>query len=174
MKKSAIQIDTGYFGRYIQLAGDGELVEELEGSLQTLTGLDTEHLKRVGEQVYAPGKWTVRDIIQHVTDTERIFQYRALRFARKDPAPLPGFEQDDYARWAGAGERELSELLEELKTVRLSTIFLFRGFSDDALQRRGTAGGNLLSVLATGFVITGHQEHHLRIIREKYLPLAAG
>lgn len=171
MKKSAIQIDPGYFSRYINLAGDGELDEELEASIRALDELDLEALERVGDRTYLPGKWTLKTIFQHMIDTERVFQYRALRFGRNDLTPLHGFEQDDYAMAAETDARQLADLLEELKTVRKSSILLFRPLSDEALQRTGIASGNNLSVLAIGFLIAGHQLHHLNIIRTKYLPL---
>ncbi|QEC53233.1 DinB family protein [Anseongella ginsenosidimutans] len=171
MKKSAIQIDPGYFSRYINVAGDGELYEELDKSLRVLDELDIKALERVGDQVYAPGKWSLKTIFQHMIDTERIFQYRALRFARNDLTPLHGFEQDDYAKQAGEEGKDLAGLLEELKIVRRAGILLFRGLSSEALQRAGIASGNELSVLAIGFLIVGHQIHHLNIIRSKYLPL---
>lgn len=172
MKKSDILIDPGYFSRYIQLTGNGELSEELQDSVSALDSLDRTALERVGDRAYAPGKWTLKAVLQHMIDTERVFQYRALRFGRNDLTPLHGFEQDDFANHAGADRRDLAGLLEELKTVRQSTIHLFSSFPEEALQRSGIASGNEISVLAIGFLIAGHQIHHLNIVREKYLPLA--
>ncbi|MFS8615669.1 MAG: DinB family protein [Solitalea sp.] len=172
MKKSAIQIDTGYFSRYIELAGDGNLNEELENKIRMLDQLDLKTLERVGDLRYAPGKWTLKSVIQHMIDAERIFQYRALRFARGDRTPLHGFEQDDYAAAAETRHRGMADLMEEWRTVSQSSLALFRSLPKEALQQTGVASGNTLSVLALGFLIVGHQIHHLRIIRERYLPLA--
>lgn len=172
MKKSAIEADPGYFRKYIDLAGDGELDGELEDSLHSLETIDAGILERVGDRTYSPGKWTLKAVLQHMIDTERVFQYRALRFARNDRTPLHGFEQDDFARNAGAEKRDFTALLEELKTVRRSTILLFGSLPEEALQRTGMASGAKLSVLALGFLIIGHQVHHLNIIRTRYLPLA--
>jgi uncharacterized damage-inducible protein DinB len=118
---------------------------------------------------YALGKWTIKDILQHLIDSERIFAYRALRFARKDATPLPGFTEDDFANEAGGSERSIRDLLTELAIVRESTLALFRTFSDEVLKRRGEASGTEMSVRALGFVIIGHQNHHQRIFEERYL-----
>ncbi|HYH56347.1 MAG TPA: DinB family protein [Anseongella sp.] len=171
MKKSAIHIDPGYFSRYINLAGDTGINETLAEGLEELEQLDLEALERVGDKTYAPGKWTLKDIFQHMSDTERVFQYRALRFARNDSTVLPGFEQDLFAAEARAVRRTLDDLIRELLIVRQSSICFFRDLEEETLQRTGIASGNRLSVLAIGFVIAGHQVHHLNIIREKYLTL---
>lgn len=172
MKKTAILTARNYFSTYIDLAGDGDLITELEHSLRELDHLDMPALERVGDRTYALGKWTLKQLIQHMTDAERIFQYRALRFARNDQTSLPGFEQDDYAEVAEVMHRQISDLLDEFRTVRQSSIVLFRNLSDEALLRTGMASGNQLSVLGVGFLIVGHQLHHLKIIRDRYLPLA--
>lgn len=174
MKRTAIQIDTGYFSRYIDQVEDISLSEALAKGLLELEQLNLEELERVGDRTYAPGKWTLRDIFQHMIDTERVFLYRALRFARNDSTPLPGFEQNEFAAEARANRRSLPDLLRELKAVRQSGISLFGSLDETLLQRTGEASGNKLSVLAIGFVIAGHQVHHLNIIRNKYLPLGKG
>jgi uncharacterized damage-inducible protein DinB len=121
------------------------------------------------EYRYAGGKWTIKEIILHIADDERIYAYRALRFARNDGTELPGFDQDDYARYAGAQERTMASLLEEFRTVRMATLSLFDGLSDEALTRSGVASGNRMSVRAIAYHIAGHELRHRNLIRERYL-----
>jgi len=118
---------------------------------------------------YAEGKWTVKEILAHIADDERIYAYRALRFARNDRTELPGFEQDDYALHSGANERRVEDILNEFTAVRRATIALFEGLDDKALTRAGTADGKLMSVRAAAYHIAGHEMRHLNIIRERYL-----
>ena len=118
--------------------------------------------------VYAEGKWTFKEILVHVIDTERIFNYRALRFARNDSTELQGFDHDFYNKNVSATSRELEELLDEFKTVRASSISLYKSFSEEVLLRKGSASGNIISVRAIGFLISGHQKHHLKIFKERY------
>ena len=118
---------------------------------------------------YADGKWTIKETLVHIIDDERIYAYRAMCFARKEPGPLPGFDQDIYARYSHANERELDNIFTEYEAVRNSTIALFNGFSAEALLRKGMADGNQASVRALGYHIAGHEMHHLNIIRENYL-----
>lgn len=121
------------------------------------------------EHRYAPGKWSIKEVVQHVNDAERIFAYRALRFARNDATALPGFEENDYAPASEADRRALRDLWEEHQTIRRSTIQLFNSFTTPMLERKGTAGDNLISVQSLGWVIAGHAEHHWNIINERYL-----
>ena len=118
---------------------------------------------------YAEGKWTIKDIIQHLIDCERIFSYRALCFARNDKTFLPGFEENDYAIEAKGRNRSLISLLTELSAIRQSTILLFKDFTNQELLRLGTASNNPMSVRAVGFIIIGHQNHHQKIFEERYL-----
>ncbi len=118
---------------------------------------------------YANEKWTLAEVLMHVIDAERIFQYRALRFARNDSTPLPGFDQDIYVPESNASKKGKSEIKEEYRTLRDSTISLFQSFDDQALKRMGTASGSGMSVRALGFIICGHQAHHMQIIRQRYL-----
>jgi len=126
--------------------------------------------ERDGSFRYAPGKWTVKEVLGHITDTERIFAYRALRFARADQTPLPGFEQDDYVRSGGFSERTLADLAEEFGTVRSASISLFRSFKQDAWPRRGKANEKEVTVRALAFITAGHQIHHRIILEERYFP----
>jgi len=118
---------------------------------------------------YSEGKWTVKDIILHLIDAERIFAYRALRIARNDKTELPGFEENEYVVEANASDRSLSSLLEEYKMVRNSTICLFKSFTNEQLERLGVASESSVSVRAIGVIIQGHEKHHLEIIKERYL-----
>lgn len=171
MKKSAIPRNASYFDRYIDLVEDIDLNLALEQSMQELEQFDLQPLKALGDRVYAPGKWTVKDLIQHLSDCERVFQYRALRFARHDETPLPGFDEDLFAANAGATRHSLEDLLDEFRTLRKSSLQLFRSFDEAALRRQGVMYKAELPVHAIGFIIAGHQIHHFNILRERYLPL---
>ncbi len=118
---------------------------------------------------YAADKWTVRELLCHVIDAERIFAYRALRFARNDKTPLAGFEENDYAPQANAAGRSLEKITAEMAHLRSSTIDLFEGFTPEMLTRKGTSNKNELSVVALGFIIAGHETHHCHILKERYL-----
>lgn len=171
MKKSDLSWAPGYFDTYINKVADVELTEALAQSLADLHNLDVAKLRSLGDQVYAPGKWTVRDIIQHLSDCERVFSYRALRFGRNDSRALPSFDENLFAETAGANSRPLEQVLEELKLVRASTIALFDTFSEEALRRLGVMANMELPVLALGFTLVGHQIHHFGILKERYFPL---
>jgi uncharacterized damage-inducible protein DinB len=118
---------------------------------------------------YADGKWTIRELLCHMIDAERIFAYRALRFARNDKTPLAGFEENDYAPQANASGRSLQKIAAEMAHLRSSTIDLFEGFTPEMLIRKGTANTNELSVIVLGFIIAGHETHHCNVLRERYL-----
>jgi hypothetical protein len=118
---------------------------------------------------YAVGKWTLKELIQHIIDTERIFCYRALCFSRNDKTSLPGFDQDLFIEAGNANERSYEALLDETAAVRTATISLFKSFSDEALERVGVGSGNSMSVRAAGLIISGHQNHHVQIAEERYL-----
>ena len=157
-----------YFSKYIELVqGDvlSAMATQIGKSLATLRKIsDQDSLKR-----YEPGKWSVREIIGHVIDAERVFAYRALRFARNDPQGLAGFEQDDYVAAARSDTRPWSDILEEFELVRRANVLMFRGFDREAWLRQGVSNQNPISVRALASIIAGHELHHLRIIREKYL-----
>src|SRR5258708_34763291 len=126
--------------------------------------------ERDGSFRYAPGKWTVKEVLGHITDTERIFTYRALRFARADQTALPGFEQDDYVRSGAFGERTLAGLAEEFGAVRGASIALFRSFKEDVWPRRGLPNQKEVTVPALAFISADHQIHHRIILEEGYCP----
>jgi hypothetical protein len=121
------------------------------------------------EYSYAPGKWTTKEVLQHIIDTERVFAYRALCIARNERADLPGMDEDAYQAESRAGRRSIPAIMRELEAVRFATVELFESFDDEALARSGTANGKHITVPALGWIIAGHTMHHLRIIRERYL-----
>ena len=157
-----------YDARYVDLVPDGDLLGtlagQIDGTLAELRGITEEDSLRP----YAPGKWSVREVVGHMIDTERIFAYRALRFARHDGTALPGFEQDGYMTPAQFNQRPWADLLDEFETVRRSNLLMFRGFSAEAWLRRGIASGNTLSVRAAACLIAGHERHHMRVLREMF------
>lgn len=171
MKRSEITVLPEYFDRYINLVEDIELVVALERSYSALTTLDLARMEQLGDKVYAPGKWTVRDIFQHLVDTERILSYRALRFARKDRTPLPGFDENNFAEASPANTRNLEDIINELKIVRQSSLLMCKSFDDGAMNRVGVSSNKEISVVAIGFTIVGHQAHHLAVIERLYIPL---
>lgn len=118
---------------------------------------------------YAAGKWTVAEALMHVLDTERVFQYRALRLGRKDATPLPGFEQDTWVAHSRADHRSAADVIEEYRAVRAATLWLFRNFDEADFAWKGTASGKSVSLGALGFMICGHQKHHRNILRARYL-----
>ncbi|WP_222984109.1 DinB family protein [Flagellimonas meishanensis] len=158
-----------YHNYILAIQEDTTLNEELvlgkDRFLKLIQDITDEKLR----YAYAPGKWTIAELCVHIMDAERVFQYRALRFARMDKTPLPGFDHDNYVPASEANSRKKQELLEEYKAVRESTIQLFKSFTDDMLKRVGVASGSQMSVRALGFIISGHQAHHLKIISERYL-----
>ena len=170
MKRSDIAVMPQFFDRYIRLVEDIELVSGLEDTL-TLLDAHQEQLERVQDQRYAPGKWTPKDIVQHMTDNERVQSYRALRIMRNDPTPLPGYDQEPWARHTQAAQLPLEALLEEFTIVRQASIRLFRHSTDEMLLSTGTCSDVEISALALGFMLIGHQYHHLRILEEKYFTL---
>lgn len=160
---------SGHFGTYIKQAGDGKLIEELEISLHEFIRFVQNIPMYKFDYRYAEGKWTIKDIIQHIMDSERIFAYRALRFSRNDQTPLPSFEENDYAINTDAGSRSIQDLLTEFSALRHSTLLFYKSLSEDQLKRIGTASGNQISVRALGFVMIGHQKHHQKVFEERYL-----
>lgn len=119
---------------------------------------------------YAPDKWSIKENLVHMLDTERIFAYRALRIGRGDTTALPGFEQDDYVPASGADARALADILHEYDTVRAASLSLLESFTREAVSRQGTASGQPVSVRALAYILSGHEAHHLNLLRERYLP----
>jgi hypothetical protein len=159
-----------FYANYIAKAGTIEdpvarLATQLSEVTSFLSGID--HRKRLYR--YAPGKWSIQEMVQHLADSERIFGYRALRFARKDQTALAGFDENTYVPASEADNAEWGELVSGWGSVRNATVPLFRGFPAAAWTRTGTANNATLSVRAIAWIIIGHTEHHMGIIRERYL-----
>jgi uncharacterized damage-inducible protein DinB len=158
-----------YYGRYIGLVPSGNIVDTLGQQMTDTLNL----LAGVSEQQalhrYSPEKWSIKEVVGHIIDCERIFAYRALRLARNDNTPLSGFEQDDYVINGGFDQRQLSDLAHEYKHVREASIDLFKGLSQEAWDRRGKANEVEVSVRAIAWIIGGHELHHKGVIRSKYL-----
>jgi uncharacterized damage-inducible protein DinB len=158
-----------YYSRYISLVPNGDIVslltEQAGQTAEALSGLSD----READFRYAPGKWTIKQVLGHLIDSERVFAYRALRIARNDKTPIEGFEQDDYVANGPFASVTLAELVMEFTAVRHSTVLLFRHLAPEGWDRRGTANNNEVTVRATAYIIAGHELHHLRILQEKYL-----
>ena len=154
---------------YIQALENVNLIEELEICLHDFIRFVQNIPMDKFDYRYAEGKWTIKDIIQHIIDAERIFSYRALRISRNDQTPLPGFEENSYVEHTNANARSIQGLLTEMAALRQSTLLLFKSFTQEQLQLIGTASDNPISVRAIGFIMIGHQKHHQRIFKERYL-----
>ena len=158
-----------FYAPYVNALGDVNLIEELEISLHEFIRFVQNIPMDKFDYRYAEGKWTIKEIIQHVIDTERIFAYRALRISRNDQTPLPGFDENNYINNTEANSRNIQDLLTELSAVRHSNIFLFKSFSVAQLERSGIASNAGVSVRAIGFIMIGHQKHHQKVFEERYL-----
>jgi hypothetical protein len=158
-----------YYERYISLVPDGDVVATLASQMKETQELLCSLPASVATYRYAPEKWSVNEIIGHLIDSERNFAFRALRFARNDPTPIPGFEQDDYVRNATFESYPLVDLAAELDSVRQSTVFLFRHMDESAWMRRGIANKAEVSVRALAYIMAGHELHHRAILSARYL-----
>jgi uncharacterized damage-inducible protein DinB len=166
--------EEGEFAPYAQtdidyVAGNdavAALIATLAQTMELLAPVDEDFASTF---VYAPGKWTIKQVVGHLADDERIFAYRALCVARHDPRPLAGFDEKDYVPYGGFEERTLADLLEECRVVRQATLSFLSGLTPEAWRRRGMANGYPVSVRGLAFHVAGHELHHLRILRDKYL-----
>jgi uncharacterized damage-inducible protein DinB len=158
-----------YFATYINHVQNDDCILAMEENLNNfivfIENISTEKYN----YKYQENKWSIKDIVRHIIDAERIFAYRALRFARFDRTPLPGFEENDYAANINTMTIEMTDLLQEFILVRKSTIKLFESFSEEMLSAKGIASENEISVLSVGFIISGHVIHHQNVIKERYL-----
>lgn len=158
-----------FYSGYVQKAQADDLIEGLTASyvyiMGMLQGLSEEQLLHR----YAADKWSIKELMVHMMDTERVFAYRALRFARQDKTELPGFDQDAYIKPSKADARDINNILAEYIAVRNATIELFKSFEEEDLNQKGTASGIEMSARAIGYVILGHEVHHLKLIQERYL-----
>ena len=157
-----------YFSRYIDLVNETKVTDALQAQNDLIENY-FDGLEAKADYAYAPGKWTLKEMLQHIIDTERIFCFRALCFARQEKANIPGFEEDDYAANSHANDRTWKSLCEEMKVVRKSTRLLFESFSNEDFQHSGSANNNAVTVLALGFMTVGHVYHHVSVIKERYL-----
>lgn len=158
-----------YYKSYIDNATSKYIIEGLQFNLKSVVAFLSQIPEDKHNYAYEAGKWTIKDVLLHIIDTERIFAYRALRIARGDKTPMAGFEQDDYVLNANALNRTFASLIEEYKAVRNSTITLFSSFDKTAFLNIGTASSAPASVRALGYIITGHENHHLSVLKERYL-----
>ena len=158
-----------YYWRYIDTVVNENFVNELKANLDSTSEL----LSSIGEDQwshkYAPGKWSIAEVLTHVIDAERVFSYRALRIGRGDQTALPGFDQDDYVPQTDSDQRSPSSIIDEYRTVRASTISLFENMPSRGLSYRGTASDMPITPYALGFIIAGHENWHVEILKERYL-----
>lgn len=171
MKKSSIHPLPAFFDRYINLVVENDLFDAFDKSIQILDGLDLAIYNKIGNKRYQEDKWSSKEVLQHIIDNERIQSYRALRFARLDKTELPGYDEKLFGENSKANKRTIDELIIELKTVRTSTIQLFKSFDESDFESSGICFNQEITVLGLGFVIIGHQIHHLNVINQKYFPL---
>jgi uncharacterized damage-inducible protein DinB len=157
-----------YYERYISLVNTGDIVSTLQEQIQDTRALLSPITDQQGNFRYAPGKWSVKEVIGHLSDTERIMTYRALRISRGDKTPIEGFEQDDYVPNGKFDRRTIAALLEEFTAVRNATVQLLRHWDADAGQSHGTANQKEITARALAYLIAGHELHHRRILQEKY------
>lgn len=158
-----------FYHNYINHVPENELMTAFKNQTPFLVDFLQKIPHDKVDHTYAEGKWTIKEVLQHIIDAERIFSYRALRFARKDPTPLPGFDENLYAQNAGIGKRKWDDLVEEFKAVREATKCLFNSFDDEQLNAEGISNKNSNYVLAFGYILVGHSLHHMKVISERYL-----
>jgi hypothetical protein len=165
------QLDTVpiFYKAYVENVKDLDMMEALKQSSIVTLNLVRSIPEDKGEYRYAPEKWSIKELLAHMIDVERIMSYRALRFARNDKTDLPGFEENDYAPEANAHARTIKQLADEMERLRATTIDMFASFTPTMLKREGTANKNKLSVFNLGYIIPGHETHHRKILTERYL-----
>jgi uncharacterized damage-inducible protein DinB len=158
-----------FYKNYVKQIEETDLIQALRISGHRTLELVHFIKEEKADYRYGDGKWSVRELLCHIIDAERIFAYRALRFARNDRTNLAPFEENDYAPQANASGRSLKKIADEMAHLRVSTIDMFDGFTPEMLTRKGSANGNELSVVVLGFIIAGHETHHRKILMERYL-----
>ena len=162
-----------YYFSYINLVAEGDIIDTLEKQLEETTSFLSGISEEKSLERYAPDKWSLRELLNHVNDTERVFVFRALWFARGFTAPLPGFDQEIGVKGAGADQLSWASQVEEFRSVRSSTLAFFRGLSREAWDRSGIASDNPFTVRALAYITAGHVQHHADVIRNRYLAAAA-
>ncbi len=158
-----------YFAGYVNLVPDGDVLAMLRRQGADMTALLRDVPESMGDRAYSPGKWTLKESLLHLIDTERVFTYRLLRVARGDATPLPGFDQDAWVPNSGASARTMRSLLAEFATVRVATLALIESLDDAAGERRGVSSEKPVSARAIVYIIAGHDLHHYAFFRDKYL-----
>ena len=158
-----------FYQNYINKAPDENVVKAIERNARNFRKLLKNIPKKKIDFAYAEGKWTIREVLQHVIDAERVFSYRATSIARKDPTPLPSFDENIWASNSNASSRSWKEMINEFRSLREANEALFSSFADEQLRAIGTASNKQVNVLALGFIIAGHVQHHIDIIKERYL-----
>jgi hypothetical protein len=158
-----------YYAKYIDRVPDGDLVALLRDQLMEIVALLRNVTPDREDYAYGPDKWTIKEVVGHIVDVERVMAFRALWFARNDTAPLPGFDENAWVPSVNFGARTLADLVEELQIVRASTVYFARHLDPDVLARRGVANGQPVSVRALLYIIAGHERHHAALLRERYL-----
>jgi uncharacterized damage-inducible protein DinB len=158
-----------YYDRYVSLVQGGDILASLGEQLKDTLDLFRSIPESQANHRYAPEKWSIKELVGHMIDSERIFGYRALRFARADTTPLPGFEQDDYIRNASFDDCRLEDLASEFEHVRRANLLMFKHLNKESWERRGTANDDEASVRALAYIIAGHELHHREILRTRYL-----
>lgn len=159
-----------YYSTYIKRVPEQEALIALQNTIDELLYTLPLLPANMADHRYAEGKWTVKEVLQHIIDTERVMAYRALTIARGDTTPLPGFDENSYARTAQVGHRTLQDLAEEMLAVRKTSQLLVANFNEETLNRTGVANNNPVSVRGIAYIIAGHQRHHLAILQERYFP----
>jgi hypothetical protein len=167
--KPAPEAVPDFYKGYVNECSEDDLINSLEAGLSEAMGLISAITPDKENHCYADGKWTVKEVIAHIIDTERVFAYRALRFARKDDTPLSGFKENYYTPNSNAPARSLKSLGSEFENLRKSNIELFKGMTDDMLDFIGTANDNKMTAKAVGWMMAGHAKHHCKVLKEKYL-----
>ena len=158
-----------YYDRYISLVPGNDILATFDEQRRQMLLLLSGRTEGDGDLRYSPEKWSLKEVLGHLNDTERIMSYRALRIARGDQTPIEGYEQDDYVRHARFGSTPLADLIEDYIAVRRATVSLFRNLDEQAWTRRGVANKNEVTVRALAYIIAGHELHHRKILEDKYL-----
>ncbi len=169
MKRPQVNEHPAYYTHYIGLVKGDNILKQLEDQVIDIQAIISEIPEEKENYAYASGKWTIKEVLGHIIDTERIMAYRALRFARKDKTALPGFDENEYVANSDYNKRTLYDIAHEFAIVRESNLALFKHFNEEALDQRGTANNNEATVRAILFMIAGHANHHLNVIKTKYL-----
>lgn len=159
-----------FYETYVSKVQGGDVVAQLESQRLQTAQFFAASTERDGNFRYAPGKWSIKEVVGHLSDSERVFGYRAMRIGRGDQTALPGFEQEDYVKNGNFGEQSLADLVSEFGLVRAATLALLRSFNAEAWGRRGIASDNPVTVRALAFIIAGHELHHRGILKERYFP----